>query len=268
MDSNAPIGIFDSGLGGLTVLKALRRLLPNENMIFVGDSARAPYGSRKPEEIIAFLKQFINYFASRKVKMAICACNTMTSYGYPLVKDSAPFFLVPMNPAVIPAARVSPNKHIGVIATEATINKGMHRAAAAAADPQIKVYGQGCPKFVPLIESGHIEGPEIEAAVKGYARQFAGTGIHSLILGCTHYPIIIKVLAKYFGKDVAMINPAFETAKNAKDILRSEGLLNTQSGMGNLELCFSAKQANSEKMAQLILGSDIPPFKSVDLTVY
>lgn len=268
MDSNAPIGVFDSGLGGLTVLKALRRLLPNENIIFVGDSARAPYGSRSPEEIIKFLKQFIDYFAFRQVKMAVCACNTMTSYGYPLFKDSAPFYLVPMNPAIVPAVKASPNKHIGVIATEATINKGMHRDAAAAIDSAIKVYGCGCPKFVPLIESGHIEGPEIEAAVKEYARSFAGSKIHSLILGCTHYPIIIKVLAKHFGKDVAMVNPAFETAKNAKDILRRHNLLNQQAGTGSLELCFSSVQDNSAKMAQIILGADVPPFKAVDLTSF
>ena len=97
MDSNSPIGVFDSGLGGLTVLKELRRLLPHENFIFVGDSARAPYGSRTPEEIISFLQQFMDYFQSRGVKMAVCACNTMTSYGYPVIKDKTSFALVPMN---------------------------------------------------------------------------------------------------------------------------------------------------------------------------
>ena len=95
MDSNSPIGVFDSGLGGLTVLKELRRLLPHENFIFVGDSARAPYGSRTPEEIISFLQQFMDYFQSRGVKMAVCACNTMTSYGYPVIKDKTSFALVP-----------------------------------------------------------------------------------------------------------------------------------------------------------------------------
>lgn len=268
MDSNAPIGVFDSGLGGLTVLKALRRLLPNENIIFVGDSARAPYGSRSPEEIILFLKQFIAYFKSRKVKMAVCACNTMTSYAYPVLKDTADFHLVPMNPAIIPAAKASPNKHIGVIATEATIKKGMHKSAAALIDEDIKIYGVSCPKFVPLIETGHIEGPIIEAAVKYYAQQFNGADIHSLILGCTHYPIISKVLAKYFGKDVALVNPAFETAKNAVDILRDNNLLNLQEQTGNLELCFSAQQKNTDKMAKLILGDDIPPITSIDLTSF
>ena len=138
MDSNSPIGVFDSGLGGLTVLKELRRLLPHENFIFVGDSARAPYGSRTPEEIISFLQQFMDYFQSRGVKMAVCACNTMTSYGYPVIKDKTSFALVPMNPAIIPAVKASANKHIGVIATEATIKKGMHKQAASNLDPQIK----------------------------------------------------------------------------------------------------------------------------------
>ena len=147
MDSNSPIGVFDSGLGGLTVLKELRRLLPHENFIFIGDSARAPYGSRTPEEIISFLQQFMDYFQSRGVKMAVCACNTMTSYGYPVIKDKTSFALVPMNPAIIPAVKASANKHIGVIATEATIKKGMHKQAASNLDPQIKVFGVGCPKY-------------------------------------------------------------------------------------------------------------------------
>lgn len=268
MDSNSPIGVFDSGLGGLTVLKALRRLLPNENFIFVGDCARAPYGCRTPEEITLFLKQFMEYFAQRNVKMAVCACNTMTSYGYPLIKDETPFPLIPMNPSIIPAAKAAANKHIGVIATAATINKGLHKNTAAAIDKDIKVYGLACPKFVPLIERGCIEGAEIEAAVKFYAREFDGTDIHALILGCTHYPIIRKVLAKYFGTDVALIDPAFETAKNAADILRQENLLNTQNHQGSLEICFSAQQKNSADMAKLILGSDIPPIIGVDLTIF
>ena len=161
MDSNSPIGVFDSGLGGLTVLKELRRLLPHENFIFVGDSARAPYGSRTPEEIISFLQQFMDYFQSRGVKMAVCACNTMTSYGYPVIKDKTSFALVPMNPAIIPAVKASANKHIGVIATEATIKKGMHKQAASNLDPQIKVFGVGCPKFVPLIETARSEYAEV-----------------------------------------------------------------------------------------------------------
>lgn len=268
MNSNSPIGVFDSGLGGLTVLKALRHLLPNENIIFVGDSARAPYGSRSPKEIIDFLQQFMDYFASRDVKMAVCACNTMTSYGYPLLKGKTPFPLVPMNPAIIPAAKASFNKHIGVIATKATITKGMHKTAAAYIDSDIEVYGVACPRFVPLIESGHIEGAEIEAVVKHYVQEFAGKNIHSLILGCTHYPIIRKVLAKYFGKDVALINPAFETAKDAATILRQHNLLNTQTQRGSLELRFSAQKPEFADLAKLVLGSDIPPIANVDLTKY
>lgn len=268
MDSNSPIGVFDSGLGGLTVLKALRRLLPNENFIFVGDCARAPYGCRTPEEITLFSKQFMEYFTRRNVKMAVCACNTMTSYGYPLIKDIVPFTLVPMNPSVIPAVKAAANKHIGVIATAATINKGLHENTAAVIDKNIKVYGIPCPKLVPLIECGCIEGPEIEGVVKYYAKKFEGTDIHALILGCTHYPIIRKVIAKYFGIGVAMIDPAFETAKNAADILRRKNLLNSLNRQGSLEICFSAQQKNTAEMTKLILGSDIPPIKYVDLTIF
>lgn len=260
--------MFCSGLGGLTVLKELRRLLPHENFIFVGDSARAPYGSRTPEEIISFLEQFMDYFQSRDVKMAVCACNTMTSYGYPLIKNKTSFTLVPMNPAIIPAVKASINKHIGVIATEATIKKGMHKQAALNLDPKIKVFGIGCPKFVPLIETGHIQGNAIENAVKEYVNKFKTSDIHSLILGCTHYPIISEILAKHFSKNITLINPALETAKDAVNILTKNNLLNTQEQSGSLELRFSAKQNNSEKMAEIILGSDIPPITNVDLTAF
>lgn len=268
MDSNSPIGVFDSGLGGLTVLKSLRRLLPHENFIFVGDSARAPYGSRTPEEIILYLQQFMDYFKSCNVKMAICACNTMTSYGYPLFKDNDSFFLVPMNPAIKPALDVTPNKHIGVIATEATIKKEMHKSAAMQIDTDIQIYSLGCPKFVPLIEAGKIEGEEIENAVFEYAKHFTNTDIQSLILGCTHYPIISNILKKYFGPEVTLINPALETAKNAVSILKANNLLNKQNQKGSLQLRFSAIQKNSTQMAKIILGNDIPPITNVDLTTF
>ena len=267
MDSNSPIGVFDSGLGGLTVLKALRHLLPHENFIFVGDSARAPYGSRKPEEIVLFLQQFMDYFKSQNVKMAVCACNTMTSYSYPIIKNNTAFSLIPMNPSIIPALKVSPNKHIGVIATEATINKGMHKMAAKQLDEEIKVYGISCPKFVPLIEAGKIQGEQIEQAVQEYAQKFIHDDIHSLILGCTHYPIIDNVLHKYF-KDVTLIDPAFETAKQAVQVLKDNHLLNTQTQSGTLQLRFSAIQENSNQMAKIILGNDIPPITNVDLTTF
>lgn len=268
MDNNSPIGVFDSGVGGLTVLKSLRQLLPHENFIFVGDSARAPYGSRSPKEIILYLQQFMDYFKSCNVKMAVCACNTMTSYGYGQFKNNTAFPLIPMNPAIIPALKASPNKHIGVIATEATINKGMHKTAAKQLDSDIQIYGISCPKFVPLIESGAIEGEQIELAVQEYAKQFTNKDIHSLILGCTHYPIISKVLTKYFGNTVQLIDPALETAKQAVTVLKQYNLLNTQQDLGSLQLRFSAIQANSAKIAKIILGNNIPPITNVDLTTF
>lgn len=172
-----------------------------------------------------------------------------------------------MNPSIIPALKVSPNKHIGVIATEATINKGMHKMAAKQLDEEIEVYGISCPKFVPLIEAGKIQGEQIEQAVQEYAQKFIHDDIHSLILGCTHYPIIDNILHKYF-KDVTLIDPAFETAKQAVQVLKNNHLLNTQTQLGTLQLRFSAIQENSNQMAKIILGNDIPPITNVDLTTF
>ena len=257
MDSNSPIGVFDSGLGGLTVLKELRRLLPHENFIFVGDSARAPYGSRTPEEIISFLQQFMDYFQSRGVKMAVCACNTMTSYGYPVIKDKTSFALVPMNPAIIPAVKASANKHIGVIATEATIKKGMHKQAASNLDPQIKVFGVGCPKFVPLIETGHIYDDAIDEAVQEYADKFKTSDIHSLILGCTHYPLVIDEIKKYYGSRVRVIDSPKIVASFLRDVLSKNNLLNSQNSEGSTQFYLSDITKNFEKISKKFFGNKI-----------
>lgn len=265
MNSNSPIGIFDSGLGGLTVLKAMRELMPHENIIFFGDAARAPYGSRKPGEIKQYLQEFAEYFQKRKVKMAICACNTMTSHGYEFMKRWEEYSMIPMNPAIIPAVHASPNKRIGVIATEATINKGMHKRAAGVIDPGIQVFGVPCPKFVPLIESGAIHGEELKQAIAEYICRFQGSGIHALILGCTHYPIISSELEAQLPKDIKLINPAMETAKHAEEVLIRNNLRHTKPEKGTLEIVFSGIGENTKAMAEMILEEKVPKIKIVNL---
>lgn len=268
MKDNTPIGVFDSGIGGLTVVKELRKIMPAEDIIYVGDTARVPYGSRKSTEIIAFMEQILNFLQMQKVKMAVIACNTMTAYGYEKMLNKYPFALIPMNSGVKNAVAVSLHKHVGVIATEGTIKNEMHRKSAWKIDEAVKVYPKACPEFVPLIEKGMIRGGQIESAVKNYMSFFKDTEVESLILGCTHYPLIADIIQKYMGNDVHLINPAKATAKDAFNRLNELNLINQSSQLGNLKMCFSGDLDSAKAMSKLILTNEKIEFELVDLTRY
>lgn len=268
MDCNAPIGIFDSGVGGLTVAKEVRQLLPDENIIYVGDTARVPYGSRESEEIIIFMNQILRFFQRQGVKMAIVACNTMTTYGYGQAAGAYPFPIVPMNSAVKEAVRLSPHKRIGVIATKATVSNQMHYKAASELDADIAVYAKACPEFVPLIESGIISGSKIETAVQKYMKFFKGADIEALILACTHYPIINDIIQRYIGADVKLVNPARATVDDAVNLLKVRHILNNSLHGGNLKVCFSDDLAKARKMVKLVLNTNKAEYRLVNFAKY
>ena len=265
MQACAPIGVFDSGSGGLTVAKQLHKILPHENIIYVGDLKRMPYGPRDPKEIIKFMHQFLSFFSDRKIKMAVFACNTMTSWGYDLVAGREPYHLVPMSTSVSEAADASPHKIIGVIATEATVKKGFHSNMALQLDKNIKIHAVACPEFVPLIESGHIYDDVIEEVIKKYMQNFSDKKIESLILGCTHYPIIKDMLKKYLDSNVVLIDPAVNTAKEAKKVLKKYDILNTADEEGRLEFFFSDAPDHAAQMVKIVMGIDDPVINSIDL---
>lgn len=200
MNTKAPIGVFDSGIGGLTVVKELIRLLPGENIIYFGDTARTPYGCRPPTEILAFMNEILHFFTEQEVKMAVVACNTMTALGMDIAKKHYPFMLVGVNTGIHAAMAVSRNKKIGVIATQATVDSGKHRQAAEAIDPEATVYLQPCPKFVPLIEQEQFEGALIEEAALEYLLPLKKAQVDTLVLGCTHYPFIQQLISRIMGK--------------------------------------------------------------------
>ncbi len=265
--SKRPIGVFDSGSGGLTVVKRLHEVLPHEDIIYVGDLQRMPYGPRRPQEIIHFMNEFLGFFAKEDVKMVVFACNTMTSWGYNLIKDQVPYLAVPMNTALKPALAAAPHKKIGLIATEATIKKEFHHEAAKRLDPSIELYARACPAFVSLIESGHIDDEVLLTAVREYLSPLQKKGIESLILGCTHYPIIEAALKSQLGSSVQLIDPARETALDAKHILQKNGLLNEEDGQGKLRFLFSAAQEHAQQMVKLILGIEAT-IEAIDLEEY
>lgn len=268
MKQDAPIGIFDSGIGGLTVVRELRRVLPREDIIYVGDTARVPYGSRDPVEIRAFMRQFLRFFAGRGAKSVVFACNTMTACGFSEARAEAPFLVTAMNSGVGEAIRASRQKKIGVIATKGTVENGMHRHSARSLRAEVEIYAKACPDFVPLIESGVVAGEQIESAAERYLRFFAGSGIDALILGCTHYPLIGDVLRKYLGPDVRLINPARATAIDAVNALKGANGLRAGHGEGKLRLCFSADLDKARVMSELVLETNQAAFERIDLANY
>lgn len=265
MDHNAPIGIFDSGIGGLTVVKEVQRLLPSEHIIYVGDTKRAPYGSRDPVEIVKFMHQILRFFAQQKVKMAVIACNTMTAYGYQEAKKCYDFVVIGMNSGVREAIAVSPHQKIGVIATEGTIRNAMHKQFAKGIDPAVAVYAKACPDFVPLVENGCIVGEKIEQAAARYLGFFQGTEIDALILGCTHYPLIGKVIQKNMDSQVELINPARATAKDAVNALKEAQGLNKEGQMGTLQMYFSADLEKARRLVSSLLSLDQAKFSLIQL---
>ena len=263
MKSNAPIGVLDSGVGGLSVLKVLHQMMPHENFIYVGDTARTPYGSRSEEEIRQFVEEIISWLESQDVKQVVVACNTLTMLGIDSLKKEHPFELVGMSKGEQLLLAASKKKKIGVFATQFTISTEAHKKAILAADASAEVYPMACPKFVPLIEGEQFGNPEIEQAVAEYAAPLKEAGIDALILSCTHYPFIKDVVEAEFGSEVTVIDPAEATAKLSKEALENEGLLGDCEG--SVTICCTADLERVKRLASRMLPLEQCQFKEITL---
>jgi glutamate racemase len=264
MNVNAPIGVFDSGIGGLTVVKELMEMMPGENLIYFGDTARTPYGSRPTTEIIEFMQQILNFFATQQVKMAVVACNTMTALGLEMAREKYPFTLVGVNTGVDMALAASKSKKVGVIATQATIASENHKRVIREKDPTVLVYPKACPKLVPLIENGQVEGAEVELAIKEYLSPMKEQGVDAVILGCTHYPFVSTVIEKFMGDNVIIVDPAKETGRQAQEILQRQEQVSTTK-QGKVRLCFSADLERAKRMASLMCDTEKVTFELVNV---
>lgn len=267
MTDNSPIGVFDSGIGGLTVIKELTWLMPQEHYIYFGDTARAPYGSRPPAQILDFMHQILRFFAANKVKMAVFACNTMTALGLEGARRQYPFPLVGMNTGARVALKTTRNKHVGIIATQATVASGKHGKALKVIDPNVIVYPQACPKFVPFVERGELDGERLEAAANEYLAPLREAEVDTLILGCTHYPFISPLIRRVIGQGVELVDPACETALDARHCLTKHGC-QAGPGRGTVRLCFSGGLDCAERLADSVIGDRLPEFEQVDLQDY
>ena len=264
MRSNAPIGVLDSGVGGLSVLKVLHQMLPQENFIYVGDTARTPYGSRSEAEIRQFVEEIISWLERQGVKQVVIACNTLTMLGIDSLKKEHPFELIGMSKGEQLLLEASKKKKIGVFATQFTISTEAHKKAILAADSSAEVYPMACPKFVPLIEGEQFGDPAVADAVAEYAAPLKEAGIDALILSCTHYPFIKDVVEKEFGAGVIVIDPAEATTKLSKASLEVNGLLNNEA-QGSVKICCTADLERVKRLAARMLPAEVCQFQEISL---
>lgn len=226
-DPSAPIGVFDSGVGGLTVAREIMRQIPNERMIYFGDTARVPYGSKSKETVTKYSKQIVRFLKEQQVKAIVVACNTASAYALETIEKELD---IPIIGVVKPGARVATevtkNKKVGVIATAGTIQSRIYTEYIQGIEKDIQVIGKACPLFVPLVEEGLLEDPVTDEIATRYLNELKDIGIDTLILGCTHYPLIRSTVGRIMGEGVTLVNPAYETARELKELLEKENLLN------------------------------------------
>ncbi len=257
--SKKPIGVFDSGLGGLTAVKELLNALPYEDIVYFGDTGRVPYGNRSKSTIIKYAQQDANFLLSRNVKFIIAACGTVSSVAGDLGgKIEVPFTGV-VRPTAKAATKLTKNGKIGVIGTSATIGSNSYKREIEALDKSISVYQQDCPLFVPLVENGFIseDDPIVVMVVERYLNKFKEIGVDTIILGCTHYPILKKVISKVMGSAVALVDSGRETALYTAEILKEKGLLSESSKPGKSSFYVSDTPDGFSYLAGMFLDRDM-----------
>ena len=225
MNSSAPIGVFDSGVGGLTVAREIMRQLPNERIVYFGDTARVPYGSKSKETITKFSKQIVRFLQTQEVKAIVVACNSVSACALDELEEEVDLPIVDVvRPGAKTAIGATKNDKIGVIATEATIGSGIYSRYIKENDSDALVLSKACPLFVPLVEEGLWEDPVTDEIARRYLTELIDSGIDTLILGCTHYPMLRSTVGKIMGEKVTLVNPAYETARELKKLLAQHGL--------------------------------------------
>lgn len=227
IDANAPIGVFDSGVGGLTVALEIMRNLPMEKIVYFGDTARLPYGSKSKETILRYSRQIVHFLQKQGVKAIVVACNTASALALDTLEKEIDIPIIGVvKPGAKVAAEATKDKKIGVIATEATISSHLYTKLIQKIDSDIEVIGKACPLFVPLVEEGWRKDPITEMVARRYLTQMQEQDVDTLILGCTHYPLLRGLIQKIMGDEVRLVNPAYETSIALRQLLTEKNLLN------------------------------------------
>lgn len=264
MYNSRPIGVCDSGVGGTSVAKQLMKILPHERIIYFGDTARVPYGPRPVAEIMQFMEEIMEFFQSHNVKLAVIACGTMTSQAMETVKHKFSFPIVGVSSGAYSALQATRNKRIGVLATQGTVASGFHAKKITALDPTAAVFPQACPRYVPFVEAGQLDGEEVRHTSINYLTPLKEAGVDTLILGCTHYPYLQKVIADIMGPEVTLIDPATETVEEAKKVLQKLDMLNVQRGIPDHQFFFSKQPDEIQALVEKVMEKKLPAFKLAD----
>lgn len=271
-DRNAPIGVFDSGVGGLTVVKEIMHQIPNEKIVYFGDTARVPYGNKSKETITKYSEQIVRFLREQKVKAIVVACNTASAYALDEIEKEVD---IPIIGVVKPGAKVASeatrNGKIGVIATEGTIGSGIYSRYIKEINDDAEVFGKACPLFVPLVEEGLLQDPVTDEIAKRYLAELIDIDIDTLVLGCTHYPLIRKTVGKIMGEDVTLVNPAYETARELKELLEEKDLLRKEeSGLGDNKYQFFVSDSSEKfkRFANSIIKYGILSAKTINIEEY
>ena len=263
---NRPIAVFDSGIGGLTVLKEIIEQLPGEDIVYFGDTARIPYGTRSKETVIKYVLQSFGFLMTKDVKAIVIGCNTATALA---IEEAKEHFDIPIigvvDPGALAATNSTKNNIIGVIGTEGTINSSAYQKKIRQILPRAEIIGISCPLFVPIVEEGWENSDVALIAAEKYLLELKEHNIDTLVLGCTHYPVLRYTIGKVMGPDIELINPAYETAKLTRNILKEKGLLNEKLDGGNYKYYVSDDPDKFKRIGGNMIRSQIGIVEKVNI---
>lgn len=263
-----PIGVFDSGVGGLTVVREIMRQIPNENIVYFGDTARVPYGSKSKDTIIKFSRQIVDFLLTKKVKAIVVACNTASALALEELKKEIDIPLIGVVvPGAVAAAETTQNDKVGVIATEATVNSNIYTHCLRDLNPNIQVYSKACPLFCPLVEENWLYDPVTIEIADRYLSELIEYEVDTIVLGCTHYPLLRHTLRKVVGEKMNLVNPAYETAITLNKVLKEKQL--NRLSKENEHLFYVSDGAEKFKaFANTILPCEVMETKDVNIEQY
>lgn len=264
--SLSPVGVFDSGVGGLTVVAKLRHLLPHENILYVGDTARVPYGGKSAETIIRYSQEIIDLLLQRGCKMIVVACNTASALALPTLKN---FYKIPLQGVINPGAAAAVKKtvtgNIGIIGTKATIASHAYLKAIHTLNPELTLFSQACPLLVPLIEEGWIDDEITDRIIHRYLDPMLSQNIDTLVLGCTHYPLVKKRIASLVGPHIALVDSAENCALEVQQILSEERLATSSNAQGSLHTILTDRSNSFFHLAAEQLHLEMTSLETVSL---
>lgn len=250
-----PVGMFDSGVGGLTVARAVMELLPHEDLIYFGDTARCPYGPRPPQEVRRFAIEIMDHLVEQDVKLLVIACNSAASVALGAARSRYDIPVISViEPGIRQAIAATRNRNVGLIGTVATVGSGAYDDALAATRANVKLLSQSCPRFVEFVERGETNSDEVVRVAEGYLAPLKAAGVDTLILGCTHYPLLTQVIQYVMGEDVVLVSSAEVTANEVFAKLKNDRFLNTSDRFGSHRFIASSEEGMMSELGRLLLG--------------